>query len=48
LRKEVRPGEVDGSHMDEMLKMRRKEILASQRLSEREVQRERSPEVGGK
>jgi hypothetical protein len=35
LRKEIRSGEVEERHMEELRKMRRQEILASQRLSER-------------
>jgi hypothetical protein len=47
LRKEVGPREVEEIHMEELRKMRRQEIPASQILSEREAQRERSPQEGG-
>ena len=48
LRNEVGPGEVEERQMEELRKMRRQERLASQRLSEREEQRERIPQEGGK
>jgi uncharacterized protein (DUF58 family) len=47
LRKELRPGEVDEGKEEELMKMRRQEILASKRLSEKEAHRERSPQEGG-
>jgi len=37
LQKQVRPGEVDEGNMEELQKMRTREILASQRLNEREA-----------
>jgi hypothetical protein len=43
LRKEVGPGEVEERQMEELWKMTRQERMASQRLSERVVQKERSP-----
>jgi hypothetical protein len=47
LRKELRPGEFDEGKEEELWNMRRQERLASQRLSEREVQRDRIPQEGG-
>jgi hypothetical protein len=48
LRKEVKSGEVEERHMEYLQRMRRQEILASQRLNEREVWRERIPQEVGK
>jgi hypothetical protein len=45
--KEVGPGEFEEEQMEELENMRRQEIRDSQRLNEREVQRERSPQEGG-
>jgi hypothetical protein len=47
LRKEMEPGEVNEGKEEELRKMKRQKRLAIQRLSEREVQRERIPQEGG-